>query len=133
MNMPGGIGSIDRKLAQGLRCNDRVTGLHATASHIEIFYNLGMDRVHYVPQYQFLYFAHSSFFPIQATLEAVYRGLGASLNITQLYLDRHGYYKGAQRIQMDDDTARAVLTALRMNGIKISFATSSVTPVDALG
>lgn len=120
--MPGGIGSIDQKLAQGLRCNDRLTGLNAHASHREIFYNLGLDRVHYVPQTQSLYFPHSRFFPIRETLESVYKGLGSPLVIEQLFVDRHGYYKGAQRIRVPDKIARAVLVALRLKGIKISIA-----------
>jgi len=120
--MPGGIGTIDQKLAQGLRCTNRATGLNTKASHNEIYFNLGMDRVHYVPQMQFLYFPHSSYFPISSTLESVYKGLGTQLEIEQLFLDRHGYYKGAQRIFMSAETASAVLVALRLNGIKISIA-----------
>jgi len=122
--MPGGIGSIDLKLAQGLRCNDRATGLNADASHREIFYNLGMDRVHYVPQKQFLYFPHSSYFPILDTLKSVHRGLNNTLEIEQLFMDEHGYYKGAQRIFLSTGTASAVLVALRLKGIKISIASN---------
>ncbi len=120
--MPGGIGSIDRKLAQGLRCTDRATGLNADASHREIFYNLGMDRVHYVPQKQFLYFPRSSYFPILDTLESVHKGLKNPLEIEQLFMDEHGYYKGAQRVSLSSKTANAVLVALRLRGIKISIA-----------
>ncbi len=120
--MPGGIGTIDQKLAQGLRCTNRATGLNMTASHNEIYFNLGMDRVHYVPQKQFLYFPQSSYFPILSTLESVYAGLRIQLEIEQLFLDKHGYYKGAQRIFMSDKVASAVLVALRLNGIKISIA-----------
>ncbi len=124
--MPGGIGSIDEKLAQGLRCNDRATGLKANASHQEIFYNLGMDRVHYVPQKQLLYFPHSSFFPILETLVSAHKGLKRSLKIEQLFLDKHGYYKGAQRIVLPASAADAVLVALRLRGIKISIANDNL-------
>jgi antirestriction protein ArdC len=120
--MPGGIGTIDQELAQGLRCTNRATGLTTRASHNEIYFNLGMDRVHYVPQKQFLYFPQSSYFPILSTLESVYAGLRTRLEIEQFFLDKHGYYKGAQRIFMSAETASAVLVALRLNGIKISIA-----------
>ena len=120
--MPGGIGSIDQELALGLRCNDRLTGLHADASPREIYYNLGMDRVHYVPQTGFLYFPHSSFFPILETLQRVFQGLGRKPHIEQLFMDEHGYYKGAQRVTLQPKHAAAVLVALRLNGIKISIA-----------
>ncbi len=120
--MPGGIGSIDQELAQGLRCNDRATGLNTNTSHQEIYYNLGMDRVHYVPQKQFLYFPRSSYFPILETLESVHKGLKQSLEIEQLFMDEHGYYKGAQRIFLSTGAADAILVALRLRGIKISIA-----------
>lgn len=120
--MPGGIGTIDQQLAQGLRCTNRATGLNAKASHNEIFYNLGMDRVHYVPQKKFLYFPHSRFFPILETLESVHKGLKQPLEIEQLFMDEHGYYKGAQRIFLSTEAAYAILVALRLRGIKISVA-----------
>ena len=129
--MPGGIGSIDQELALGLRCNDRLTGLHADASPREIYYNLGMDRVHYVPQTGFLYFPHSSYFPILETLERVFQGLRCSLHIEQLFMDEHGYYKGAQRVSLLQEHAAPVLVALRMNSIKISIAGDSLDcPLD---
>ena len=120
--MPGGIGSIDQKLAQGLRCNDRLTGLNADASPREIYYNLGMDRVHYVPHSGHLYFPHSSYFPIRETLEQVFLGLNCSLDIEQLFMDEHGYYKGAQRVPLQGKHVSTVLVALRLKGIKISIA-----------
>ncbi len=114
--------NINPELAVGLRCNDRDIGLHAQASPNEIYFNLGMDRVHYVPQQNALYFAQSSHFPIDETIAAVYRGLDQQPQIEQLYLDIHGYYKGAQRIIMQDEVANAVLIALRLKGIIISMA-----------
>ena len=120
--MPGGIGSIDLELALNLRCNDRATGLGLDASPTEIYYNLGMDRVHYVPQTRSLYFPHSSYFPVLETLEAVFRGADTELEIEQLFMDRHGYYKGAQRTIVPASLTAAVLVALRLNGIRISLA-----------
>jgi len=113
---------IDSKLAIGLRCSDRATGLDANASHNQIYFNLVMDRVHYVPPASYLYFAKSSHFPILEIINAVYSGLGKTPQIEQLYLDEHGYYKGAQRIQMKKNETDAVLVALRMRGITISIA-----------
>ena len=120
--MPGGIGTIDQQLAQSLRCTNRATGLNAESSHTEIFYNLGIDRVHYVPQKQFLYFPHSSYFPILETIESVHKGLKQPLEIEQLFIDEHGYYKGAQRIFLPTGAADAILVALRLRGIIISVA-----------
>lgn len=114
--------NINPELAVGLRCSDRDTGLHTDTSPNEIYFNLGMDRVHYVPLQNALYFAQSRHFPIHETIAAVYQGFGAQPQIEQLYLDIHGYYKGAQRIVMSDDAANAVLIALRLKGVKISMA-----------
>jgi hypothetical protein len=116
---------IDSKLAIGLRCSDRATGLGVDANPVQIYFNLGMDRVHYVPQASLLYFANSSHFPIQDIIDAVYAGFGETPKIEQLFLDEHGYYKGAQRVEMTTDNARAVMVALRLRDIKISIATDT--------
>lgn len=120
---------IDHKLAIGLRCSDRAIGLDVNASHNQIYFNLGMDRVHYVPQTSLLYFAKSTHFPILYIIEAVYTGFDKSPRIEQLFLDEHGYYKGAQRILMPTDIANAVLVALRLRGIKISIANDPIETI----
>lgn len=120
--MPGGIGSINQELALNLRCNDRATGLGLDASPTEIYYNLGMDRVHFEPKARYLYFPHSTYFPILETLEAVFRGANTPLETEQLFMDRHGYYKGAQRAVIQPPLVSAILVALRLNGIKTSVA-----------
>lgn len=120
--MPWGKGSINREMASGLRCRNRQTGLDSQASHTRIFYNLGMDRVHYVPATRTLHFVNSEHFRLQDTLETVYRGLGEKLEIQQQYLDVHGYYKGALTLKMSSRAADAVLTALRLKSVQISIA-----------
>lgn len=120
--MPWGKGSISREMATDLRCRDRQTGLHSDANHTQIFYNLGMDRVHYVPQKHALYFANSEHFRILNTIRKVYHGLGRHPRLEQLYLDEHGYYKGSLLLTMDHTEASAVLAALRLSGVTISIA-----------
>ncbi|MEE9446519.1 MAG: hypothetical protein V3V09_01045 [Arenicellales bacterium] len=122
----GGAGTIDYVLATGLRCNDRVVSLTAAASPVEVFYHLGMNRVHYVPQHGFLYFVNSAHFPVREIIHQVFKGAQCTPDIEQLYLDEHGYYKAAQRLTLenkpDETLAMAVLVALRMKDIKISMA-----------
>lgn len=120
--MPWGKGSIDREMASGLRCRDRQTGLDSKASHTRIFYNLGMDRVHYVPATRTLHFVNSEHFQLQDTIENVYRGLGETFEFEQQYLDMHGYYKGALTLKMSRRASNAVLAALRLKGVQISIA-----------
>ncbi len=121
--MPGGgPGSISPELADGLRCNDRTTGLRADANPVQIYYNLGMDRVHFVPQTNQLYFTKSEHFPVVDIIQSVFVGLGCKPDIEQLYLDEHGYYKGAQRLSLSTEQANTLLVALRLKSIKISVA-----------
>ena len=120
--MPWGKGSIDREMATGLRSRARPTGLDRQASHTRIFYNLGMDRVHYVPATRTLHFVNSEHFQLQDTIENVYRGLGEIPEIEQQYLDIHGIYKGALALKMSRRATSAVLAALRIQGVQISIA-----------
>ena len=114
--------NINPELAVGLRCIDRDTGLDTQASPTEIYFNLAMDRVHFVPQVNTLYFAQSRHFPIHEIIDAVHQGFNVEPEVEQLYLDEHGYYKGAQRVAMTASLANALLVALRLKGIKISIA-----------
>jgi len=120
--MPWGKGSITPEMAAGLRCRDRQTGLGTNATHTQIFYNLGMDRVHFIPQTLVLHFVDSEHFQVLDIINTIYRGLVATPRVEQLFLDKHGYYKGALMLTMSGDEADAVLVALRLKGIKISIA-----------
>lgn len=120
--MPWGKGSITPEMAVGLRCQDRQTGLDVRATHTQIFYNLGMDRVHFIPQTGVLHFVDSEHFQVLDIINTVYQGLGNTPRIEQLFLDEHGYYKGALRLTMSAGEVKAVLVALRLKGIKISTA-----------
>ena len=118
----GGSGSIDRALARDLCINSRDAGLDEAADPVRIYYHLAMDRVHYVPQQSRLYFTNSKHYPVLATILAVYQGAGETPVVEQLFLDEHGYYKGAQCIKLAATCVEAVLVALRLKGIKISVA-----------
>ena len=120
--MPWGKGSITPEMATGLRCQDRQTGLDVNATHTQIFYNLGMDRVHYTPQIGVLHFVNSEHFRVLDIIKTVYQGLGKIPRVEQLFLDGHGYYKGALMLSMSTGEVEAVLVALRLKGIKISVA-----------
>ncbi len=109
-------------MATALRCQDRQTGLGVNATHTQIFYNLGMDRVHFAPQSDILHFVNSEHFRVLDIIKTVYQGLGTIPRVEQLFLDEHGYYKGALMLSMSAGEVEAVLVALRLKGIKISIA-----------
>jgi hypothetical protein len=120
--MPWGKGSITPEMAAGLRCQDRRTGLDAKATHTKIFCNLGMNRVHFIPQDGILHFVDSEHFQVLDIINKVYQGLSNTPRIEQLFLDEHGYYKGALMLMMSAGEVEAVLVALRLKDIKISIA-----------
>lgn len=125
--MPGGIGPIPAKLAKRLQCRDRQTGLGSDASHAQIFFNLGLGRVHYLPDDHFLYFVESKDLSIRPIIDSVYQGLGAKPRLEQLFLDNHQLIKGALRLTLDEREARTLLAALRLKGIVISIADKPFT------
>lgn len=122
--MPGGIGPMPKGFATRLRCRERSTGLPVNASHAQIFFNLGLGRVHYLPEDRLLYFVDSEEVSISETICAVFKGLGKTPQIEQLFLDNHGLIKGASRLSLSDYEAQALMAALRLKGFLISMAGS---------
>ena len=120
--MPGGIGPVDPKCAKALCQAHREIKLPPTADERRIFYNLSMDRVHYVPDRDALYFVDSRHSGVQNILDAELRSMGVTAQITQLHIDNLGIFNGGKRIILPPDQARSVLVALRLQGIRISVS-----------
>lgn len=123
--MPGGIGPISGDAERVLSRSDRFTGLDRHASPVQIFYNLGVGRVHYLPQERLLYFVESTNTPILPTIKKACHGLPAQPVAEQLFLDRHGFIKGAFRMSLTPQEANLILVALRLTGTRISMAGQS--------
>ena len=112
------IGSVSAAIANASKTVGR--GIPATASELEIFYNLDGNRVHYETRSGRLYFVSSEHSSVATLVEAAFTGMRQTLCIEQLHLDPHGYFRGARRIQLTPSQARTVMVALRLGGIQIS-------------
>ena len=120
--MPGGIGPVDAKCAEACRRTYRDIRLPASADETSILYNLSMNRVHYVPQRDSLYFADSSYVQVSEIVASVLRGMGSEARIEQLHLDKRGVFKAGKRIVLTAVQASAVLAALRLRGIRLTIS-----------
>jgi hypothetical protein len=116
------IGPVDSKCAKALCQAHREVRLPANADEVLIFYNLSMDRVHYFPQRNSIYFVESVHACVDETIRSVLVSLGSNARIDQLYLDEKGIFKGGKRIVLPPRQARVVLTALCLQGIQIALS-----------
>ncbi len=116
------IGPVDSKCAMTLCKSHRKVSSPAAEGEANIFFNLCMDRVHYSPERNAIYFVDSSYIKVAETIEAVLRGLGCKPQIEQLYLDQLSIFKSLKRVRLEPARARAVLVALRMQGMQITLS-----------
>jgi hypothetical protein len=120
--MPGGIGPVDSDCAKALCLTQREVSLPASADELRIFYNLSMHRVHYFPRRSAIYYVESRHVPVQETLLATLGASAARVEITQLYLDRLGFFKIGKRATLTMTQANTVLVALRLKGVRVSVS-----------
>ena len=120
--MPGGIGPVDSECARALCRNRREVRLPASADEVQIFFNLSMDRVHYAPARNAIYFVDSRHLEVPGIIRSVMRSLGICVPIEQLHLDRAAVFKGGMRLILPMPQARVLLVALRLKGVQISVA-----------
>lgn len=114
--------------ASSIRCRKRLTGLGDAATHSQIFYNLGIGRVHFVASASLLYFIDSKDSCIPDIVAPVFQGLGSKPAYEQMFLDPHGLLKGAIRLPLLAPHVAPVLAALRLSGIDISVASQTPSP-----
>jgi hypothetical protein len=120
--MPGGIGPVDPDCAQALCRTRRQVELPASADELRIFYNLSMDRVHYFPQREVIYYVDSKHVDVERVVLSALGAQAAEVKIQQLHLDRLGFFKSGKRLQLTRQQAETVLVALRLKGIKVTVS-----------
>lgn len=116
------IGPVDSNCAKTLCKSHRKVSAAASEGEVNIFFNLCMDRVHYVPERQAIYFVDSSYINVPDVLSRVFSGLGCQLQIDQLYLDQLSIFKSLKRVIMTEVQAHAVMVALRMEGMQVTIS-----------
>lgn len=118
--MPGGIGPVPPACTRGPAAGD--IDLPADASPTWIFYHLGVGRAHYVAQRRTLYFVESPALSVRRMIERACAGMAARPVAQQLFIDRHGFIRGAHAVVLEADRADRILVALRLQGLQISIA-----------
>lgn len=116
------IGPVDSNCAKTLCKNHRKVSTPASEDEANIFFNLCMDRVHYAPERSAIYFVDSNYINVAGTIHTVLAGLGCEPQIEQLYLDQLSIFKSLKRVRLDPVQARAIMVALRMQGMQISVS-----------
>ena len=116
------IGPVDSNCAKTLCKSHRKVSAAASEGEVNIFFNLCMDRVHYVPARRAIYFVDSNHIKVADILERIFAGLQCELQIDQLYLDQLSVFKSLKRVVMTEIQARAVMVALRMEGMQITIS-----------
>lgn len=116
------IGPVDSNCAKTLCSHHRKVSSPASEGEANIFFNLCMDRVHYSPGRSAIYFVDSSYVKVAETIDSVLKGLGCEPQVEQLYLDQLSIFKSLKRIRLDPTQARAVMVALRMQGMQITVS-----------
>lgn len=114
--MPGGIGPVGPKTLAACAAAGR--RLSALGNANEIFFHLDHRRVYYDSRAGQLYFVQSPEDPVGRILGAVLGGAAAGLVVEQLHLDVHRCFNAARRVGLDRRQATAVLTALRLVGVR---------------
>jgi len=116
------IGPVDSNCAKTLCKSHRKVSSPASEGEANIFFNLCMDRVHYSPGRNAIYFVDSSYIKVAETIDLVLKGLGCDPQIEQLYLDQLSIFKSLKRVRLEPVQARAVMVALRMQGMQITIS-----------
>jgi len=113
------IGPVDSKCAEHLCHAHREIKLPASADEMRIFYNLTMDRVHYFPSRNAIYFVESAYWAVLEIISAMLKGMGSPIRVEQLYLDKRSIFKGGKRVVLKPEQAAPILVALRIKGIQV--------------
>ena len=119
--MPGGIGPVDPDCAEALCRAHRQIELPSSADELRIFYNLSMDRVHYFPARNAIYYVDSRHIDVEGIVLRTLGSEAARLEIDQLHLDRLGFFKSGKRLRLQRRHAETVLVALRLRGIRVTI------------
>ncbi len=114
-----GLGPVNHDVASILSLAKSHATTPANASELEIFYRLAIGRVLFRPDNGLLYFVDSAALSICDLLESAFKGLERRCLIEQLFMDQNKILRAAYRIQLKADERQAILTALRLRGLKV--------------
>jgi hypothetical protein len=115
-----GIGPIWTNRNDLLRRAGVCPGISAPANELEIFCSLCVGRVFYDDAGRTLYFVDSPALSVSEIVTQVFRGLGASPDVRQLYMDEHNLLRAALCVTLNDAQQKALFAAFALSGIHIT-------------
>lgn len=112
-----GIGPINTSRADLLRRTGERQGIVSPKNELEIFCSLCVGSVYYHQQKRRLYFVDSPELSISDMISQVFRGLGETPRVHQLYMDEHNLFSAARCIELTTRQRRALFAAFALSGI----------------
>ena len=117
MKTVAGIGPINASRADLLRRKGERQGIVSPKNELEIFCSLCVGSVFYKQQKRMLYFVDSPELSISEIIGQVFRGLGDTPRIRQLYMDEHQLFSAARCIELSGRQRKALFAAFTLSGI----------------
>ncbi len=117
-----GIGPISTNRRDILKRAENNSSSTVPNNELEIFCKLCVGRVYFFEQNQNLYFVDSPALSISEIIRNVFKGMGQTARIRQLYMDEHNLLKAAYSITLNAQQKKRVMVALSLNGIHIKLA-----------
>lgn len=115
-----GIGPITTDRRDLLRRAGVRPAISAPKNELEIFLSLCVGRVYYRVENSTLYFVDSPALSISEIIQQVFKGLGQSPRVQQLYMDGHKLLRAAMRIELTAAQRKALFAAFALSGIHIN-------------
>ena len=114
-----GTGPITTDRTAILRRAGGRPAISAPKNELEIFYILCVGRVYYRVETRTLYFVDSPALSVSEIIDQVFKGLGDTPQVRQLYMDEHGLLRAAMCIQLSTTQRQALFAAFALTGIHI--------------
>jgi hypothetical protein len=120
-----GIGPVTTNRNDLLRRASARPGISAPKNELEIFCSLCVGRVYYRGENRTLYFVDSPALSVSDIVLQVFRGLGQTARIRQLYMDEHNLLQAARCLPLTTAQRKALFAAFTLTGIHITRSRKS--------
>lgn len=119
-----GIGPITTNRKDLLRRAGVRPAISAPENELEIFCSLCVGRVYFREETQTLYFVDSPALSVSEIIQQVFRGLGQTPRVQQLYMDEHNLFRAAYRLLLAPTQRKPLFIAFALAGIHINRSTN---------
>ncbi len=115
-----GIGPVATNRNDLLRRAGQRPGISAPKNELEIFCSLCVGRVYFDDNSRSLYFVDSPALSVSDIIRQVFKGLGQTPTVRQLYMDEHNLFRAAFCIQLSVVQRQPLFAAFALSGIHIT-------------